>query len=257
MKTLGSMHTRGRSLAACGLALALLATALTTTQCSKSGSSPTAPPGGGNGNHNPTANANTSTTHLSYGGTATITVTATDADGDQLTIGYTATGGTVSASGPTATTAIFTAGSQWGPASVTVTVSDGKGGSVQATTTMYIRNPTPPSLCFNHGTPCGTGYNLTLTVAEAIVVTEIAAQNRYDGDCFPIVNYPGTGLSIAANVAHEFGDLGCLSCTSSPNAEIASWTVDVFGRRAEPDGGGFHVRYIYSPTSPAQPQCSP
>jgi len=225
--------------------------------CSKGGGAPTSP-GGGSTNHNPTVSVNTNTTHLAYGGGATITVVASDPDGDQLTFAYAGAGGTVSSSGPTATTANFTAGTQWGPASVTVTVTDGKGGSVQGTATMYVRNPAPPRLCLNRGTPCTTSYNLTLTPDEAIVVTEIAAKNLYDNGCFPIVTYTSPGLAIAASQTHEFTDVGCLECTSSPNATISDWAVDVFGHRAEPDGGAFHVQIGYNPTdSIRQPKCSP
>jgi hypothetical protein len=237
--------------------IAILALAM-LSGCSKGGSAPTNPGGGGATNHNPTVSVNTSTTHLAYGGGATITVTASDPDGDQLTFAFAGAGGTVSASGPTATTASFTAGTQWGPASVTVTVTDGRGGSSQATATMYVRNPAPPRLCLNRGTPCTTSYNMTLTPDEAIVVTEIAAKNLYDSGCFPIVNYASPGLAIAASQTHEFTDVGCLECTSSANAAISDWAVDIFGRRAEPDGGTFHVQLGYNPTDAIrQPKCTP
>jgi len=225
--------------------------------CSKGGSTPTGP-GGGSGNHNPTVSVNTNSTHLTYGVVATITVNASDPDGDQLTFAYAGAGGTVSASGPTATTATFTAGTQWGPASVTVTVSDGKGGSAQTTASMYVQNPAPPRLCLSRGTPCTTSYNVVLTPGEAIVVTEIAAKNLYDNNCFPIVTYSSPGLPIGASQAHEFTDVGCLECTSSPNATISDWAVDIFGHRAEPDGGAFHIQIGYNPTdSIRQPKCSP
>src|SRR5258705_4814630 len=175
--------------------------------CSKSGSTPTGP-GGGGGNHNPTVSVNTNTTHLAYSGGATITVTASDPDGDQLMFAYAGVGGTVSASGPTATTASFTAGTQWGPAFVTVTVTDGKGGSAQATASMYVQNPAPPRLCLSRGTPCTTSYKMTLTPDEAIVVTEIAAKNLYDNGCFPIVTYTSPGLAISASQTHELTDVG-------------------------------------------------
>jgi hypothetical protein len=188
---------------------------------------------------------------------ATITVTASDADGDQLSFSYAASGGTVQASGPSATTASFTAGTAFGPASVTVTVTDGKGGSTQTTANLYVQNPSPPALCFDRGDPCATSYSMTVTPAEAIVVTEVAAQNRYDGNCFPIVQYGASPVVIGAHQSHQFSDLGCLEWTSSSNASISDWTIDVYGRRAEPDGGTFHVRFTYAPKGTVQPQCSP
>jgi len=59
------------------------------------------------------------------GGTATINVTATDLDNDPLTYGYTVTGGAITGSGPAVQ---WTAPTQQGAHSVTVTVSDGRGG---------------------------------------------------------------------------------------------------------------------------------
>jgi hypothetical protein len=74
------------------------------------------------------------------GGTASITVTATDPDGDPLTYSYTATGGTITGNGPAAT---FTAGNTPGPASVVVTVTDGRGGVATASTALTIQKPPP------------------------------------------------------------------------------------------------------------------
>jgi hypothetical protein len=215
------------------------------------GSAPTQPPPS-TGNHNPALSVNASTTHLAYGGGASISVTASDPDGDQLTFSYTATGGSVSASGPTATTAAFTAGSQWGPASVTVTVSDGRGGSAQATAAMYVQNPSPPILCFGLGS--SSAKDLTVTPAEAIVVTSVAAQNLYDGNCFASQNFLPAGTAVGAHETREFGV--SLVCSSSPNASISDWAVDVSGWRAEPDGGAFHVHFNYGPNGIVQPQCS-
>src|SRR6185503_712597 len=174
----------------------------------------------------------------------------------QLTFSYSAVGGTVASSGPTATAATFTAGSQWGPCSVTVTASDGKGGSTQAIATMYIQNPSAPSLCFSKGSPCTVKYRLDVTPREAVVVTQIVAGNRTDNNCVMFINYSGAGLALGANVPHEFADLGCLECSSSQNAMNADWDIDVTGHRAEPDGGTFHVHYTYFP-SLTTAQCSP
>ncbi len=59
-------------------------------------------------------------------GTVSVSVTATDADNDVLTYSYTVTGGAISGSGSSVT---WTAPSAQGAHSVTVTVSDGKGGT--------------------------------------------------------------------------------------------------------------------------------
>src|SRR2546425_1355435 len=161
--------------------------------CSKSGGSPTSPGGGNAGNHHPTLNANTTTAHLAYAGTATITATGTDVDGDQLTYAYTASGGTVAASGPTATTATFTAANRWGPATVTVTVSDGKGGSAQAMVSMYVRNPSPPTFTIakagtqycDYGipTPGVDCFEVRLTTPESVILTEFSIDANYVASC--------------------------------------------------------------------------
>lgn len=59
-------------------------------------------------------------------GVASVTVTASDPNGDVLTYSYTVTGGSISGNGATAS---WTAPSAQGAHSVTVTVTDGKGGT--------------------------------------------------------------------------------------------------------------------------------
>jgi hypothetical protein len=224
--------------------------------CSKGGGgTPTGPGGGGPTNHNPTVSVNTNTTHLAYGGGATITVTASDLDGDQLAFAYTGAGGTVSSSGTTATTASFTAGTAWGPASVTVTVTDGKGGSAQATALMYIQNPTPPRICCSQGAGCGSSYYVLVTPDESIIVTQAIAEDYTNNACLTNVSYPIPGLAIGASQGHQFTDLGCLACQGNVHDD---WIIHVIGRRPEPDGGSFHAQIGYNPTDNfRQPRCSP
>lgn len=224
--------------------------------CSKSSSSPTAPPGGGGGgNHAPTVNANTSTTHLVYGGTAVISITAADVDGDQLTFAYTASGGTVTASGPTATTATFTAGSQSGPVSVTVTASDGRGGSAQAIVSMYIRDPLSPRLCLVNGQDCGSGgTTLAFIPSEDVYITRITGYNAYNTGwgCSFDVSFPSPGLLVSQNHAQSFAG----ACGSCPGQNNSLWWAAVYLHRPEPDGGEFVVRFDWDPTA-AQRRCYP
>jgi len=63
---------------------------------------------------------------VAAGGTATVTVTATDADGDALTYAYTPNGGAINGSGASVN---WTVPSTEGAYSVSVLVSDGKGGT--------------------------------------------------------------------------------------------------------------------------------
>jgi hypothetical protein len=67
-----------------------------------------------------------STTELAPGGSCTVTCTATDPDGDTLTYDWTASDGTITGTGSSVT---WTAPPTEGTYTVTVTVSDGKGGT--------------------------------------------------------------------------------------------------------------------------------
>lgn len=218
--------------------------------CSGGGGSgtPTAP--GGSGNHAPTVNVNTSATHLTYGGVATITATAADADGDQLTFSYTATGGTVSASGPTATAATFTAARQWGPALVTVTASDGRGGSAAATSSMYVRNPNPPAFslakvmtarCTDQVPPWPDCSQVQVTTPEAIVLTGFSISGTYDSGCHAGWDYNDVAVGAGQSRVLEWPghpDV-CAMCTPCHNRDVWDWRVLLWGRRPEPDGGSF------------------
>ena len=219
--------------------------------CSKAGNTPTSPSGGGGsgGNNSPSVSINTSTTHLGYGGTATITATAADADGDQLEYAYTGVGGTVSTSGPTATTATFTAGNQWGPASVTVSVSDGRGGSTHATTAMYIQNPTPPVVdpsivgCPNRCSTCA-GEGLRIVPNERILVTQLVTWEPSAGHATG-VDWHYSNVVVDATAGFTFP-----VPPSSPSYECALdpseghyWTVLVYCQRPEPDGRSFVLQW--------------
>lgn len=67
---------------------------------------------------------------VGLGGVATLAVTASDADTDSLRYDWTATGGTLAAAGPSAT---WTAPRAPGRFSISVTVSDGRGGATRRT----------------------------------------------------------------------------------------------------------------------------
>jgi hypothetical protein len=206
------------------------------TGCSKEGSSPTEPPPPGGGNHNPTINTNTSTTHLTYGATAQITVSVSDPDGDQVTIAYTATRGTVTSSGPTATTATFTAGSSWGPAAVTATASDGRGGTASAVASMYIRNPDPPRFAV---APICLGTNavdVRITPQETVLLDQVQVVCEDPYSCGTAKDYSPPQL-VNANQTFT---AGCVTC-SAPSCGSPYRNVFIAGHRPEPDGGAFYV----------------
>lgn len=225
--------------------------------CSNTGSNESNPTGPGPtpGNTNPTVNLNIDRVHLSYGELAQLSVTASDPDGDQVTFTWSATLGSVSASGPTATMASFVAGSQWGQASVTVTASDGRGGTAQATALTYIRNPDPPAFVLGAAgsSTCGTGtqnpfgFILTITPPEPVTIRRIRVEPRScTGQCRQEYTY-SPALTWSAGSTYQFsqavsGSPRCLTpdcCQSQSCGNCRFWTITITGERPEPDGGTF------------------
>jgi len=222
------------------------------------GSNPVDPPGGG-ANHAPTVNLNINNTHLAYGGTAQLSAAASDVDGDQVTFTWSGVLGTVSTSGPTSTAATFTAGNQWGQASVTVTASDGKGGSAQATALTYVRNPTPPWVCLSSPTGLGcsdAAYPLVLVSKQVnILVTKVAYQNFPTTGCLFLKDY-SPPVALAVDVPHEFRDAPCAECLGEYRDVGQTWYVTMWCMRPEPDGGTFILRDVqWNPTSTSQTAC--
>jgi len=228
-------------------------TAILTLSCSGGGgkgSTPTAPGGGVGGNHAPTVNLNVDKTVLGYGQTATLTAAPSDADGDQLTLAWKAGRGTVQSSGPTATTATYTAPNSWGADSATVTVSDGKGGTAAATADTYVRNPNPPAFTLaavgsascGYGTPIPDGFVLSITSGEDVLVTDIIVHPSFctSSSCTESRHY-ATPLVLRAGVAYDWTDV-CLTttcCTTYSCGTCGHWDVIILGARPSPDGGGY------------------
>jgi uncharacterized protein (DUF2141 family) len=75
---------------------------------------------------------------IAANGIATVTVVATDADEDPLTYSYIVSGGAIT---PNAASASWTAPSQAGSYSVTVTVTDGNGGEASNNGTLVVTAP--------------------------------------------------------------------------------------------------------------------
>lgn len=235
MARLTSSTTRG-----CAVVL-LLAAGLGLSCSGGGGDGPTAPPGGGGGNHNPTANLNIDKLHMAYGETAQLALVASDPDGDQVTSAWSAVKGIVTSSGPTATVASFTAGNQWGQASATATVSDGRGGSVQATVQTYIRNPLPPVFTLRPVAslqPTCDGFALEVTPSEAVIITQLLVWPDGPAGSCKLSRDISPPLSLAAGQTYVFRDPVCIRLDCGSNT-ISYYEIILVGTRPEPDGGSF------------------
>ena len=95
-------------------------------------------------NHPPTVTLASDRSEILPGETGTLRATASDPDGDMMTYDWSATAGRVTGSGATAT---LDFGGVTPPSSSTVTVrvSDGRGGSESATTTVRLLEPARPA----------------------------------------------------------------------------------------------------------------
>ena len=81
-----------------------------------------------------------SATSVALEGSCTVSCVASDADGDSLTYDWTATGGTITGAGSTITWIAPAAGGSY---TITVTVSDGKGGTASDSCTISVANASP------------------------------------------------------------------------------------------------------------------
>jgi len=113
-----------------------------------------------------------------------IVSTASDPDGDPITYSYSAAGGQVSGTGPTAQ--FDSTGLSAGSYTVTCTADDGRGGRTSATTAVDVQKPAPPPQATKVG---DCGYN------------KVAA-SRFDNAC------------------KRVGDDVALRLKSDPNAKL-------------------------------------
>jgi len=91
----------------------------------------------------PQMSCSASPSSLQVGGSSTITCSCTSPDNVPVTVaGWTATGGSVSGSGNTAT--LDTTGASAGPVTVSATCTDSRGLNTQASTQVNVENPPPP-----------------------------------------------------------------------------------------------------------------
>jgi hypothetical protein len=91
----------------------------------------------------PTMSCSASPTSVQAGGTVTVTCTCTSPDNVPVNVtNYTATGGSISGSGTTAT--LNTTGASAGPITVNATCTDSRGLTAPGSTQVNVENPPPP-----------------------------------------------------------------------------------------------------------------
>jgi outer membrane protein OmpA-like peptidoglycan-associated protein len=105
-----------------------------------------APPPPAPANRPPTVTAMCDPCTVEIGRTSTVTANANDPDGDPLTYAWKAAQGTLA--NPTARQSLWTAPQQEGTYPVTVTVSDGRGGTATATVNIQVVRPAVKSYTF-------------------------------------------------------------------------------------------------------------
>ncbi|MBN1340370.1 MAG: PKD domain-containing protein [Bacteroidales bacterium] len=140
-------------------------------------------------NRNPTISAvvvNPAT--VAANGTVTVTVTAGDPDGDGITYAYTVSGGAIQGNGATAT---WTAPNAAGSYSVTVTVSDGKGGQASNNGSLTVTAPVT-QVTGTASFPAGTNGDL----GNAKVSIYTSWDNWFNNQPLKFVAVTGTGPNV-------------------------------------------------------------
>jgi len=125
----------------------------------------------------PTMSLSASPTSVAPGGSATLTASCTSPDGVPISVAnWTATGGTVSGSGNSAT--LSTAGAAPGTVTISATCTDSRGLNGQGSTQVTVENPPPPA------------RRPEIEVLEA----RLALHSIYYPTAQPATDRPGAGL---------------------------------------------------------------
>ncbi len=124
---------------------------------------------------------------INVGGTVAVAVVATDDDGDPLTYAYQVTGGSIQGTGASVN---WIAPNAPGTYSLTITVTDGKGGSVSASASLEVIQQTRISGTISF--PAG----VTGDLANAAVSLYTSLQNWNNNNAAKTVTVTGTGTQV-------------------------------------------------------------
>ena len=142
----------------------------------------------------PTISCSANPTSVNPGDSATITSSAASPQNRPLTYSYNATAGSISSVNPTAT--LSTAGAAPGPITVTCGVSDDKGHSVSATTSVNVIAPPPPAPLAS--SLCPTSFERDAKRPERV---DNEAKACLDEVALNLQSNPDAKLAIVGNAA--------------------------------------------------------
>lgn len=158
-------------------------------------------------NQPPTISCSTDRSPIQPGERTGITSTASDPDNDQLTYSYSATGGTVTGTGPKVE--FDSTGLQAGSYTVKCSVSDGKGGTADASTNVDVQQPPPPPQATKVG-DCSYGKPGSSRVDNVCkrVLDDVALRLKNDPNSkLVITGYADSHEPRAAKLADTRADL--------------------------------------------------
>jgi outer membrane protein OmpA-like peptidoglycan-associated protein len=158
-------------------------------------------------NQPPTISCSTDRSPIQPGERTGITSTASDPDNDPLTYSYSATGGQVTGTGPKAE--FDSTGLQAGSYTVKCSVSDGKGGTADASTNVDVQQPPPPPQATKVG-DCSYGKPGSSRVDNVCkrVLDDVALRLKNDPNAkLVITGYADSHEPRAAKLADTRADL--------------------------------------------------
>lgn len=162
-------------------------------------------------------------------GTIEVKCEARDPDGDTLTYAWEATGGTIADTGEAVTT--WTAPDEFGEYHITVTVGDGKGGSVQETVLTKVMPDQPPDIAGLEVTKDAYGHCYLIEGARP----KVGQGQKYDIECLVSNRVPGTEMELFYELFYQWtwedgqleGEGSMITWTAPSSSGFVTVTVTV------------------------------